>query len=135
MTGDDGWPPEDDWSGARRPDAAVDRPVEVAVPARRGLLTPFRVTMAIALFGSLAILAYGLVIRDDNQLRILTAGGFVIGLVLGLLALSGAYAAYRRAAAGQQGRAFAYALLGGVAAVLAAVAFAAASILALVQHD
>ena len=49
--------------------------------------------------------------------------------------MAGAYAAYRRASAGQQGRAFAYALLGGVAAVLAAVAFAAASILALVQRD
>ncbi len=91
--------------------------------------------MAVALLGSLAILVYGLITRNDNQLRILTAGGFVIGLVLGLLALSGAYAAFRRAAAGQEGRAFAYAFLGGLAAVLAAVAFAAASILALVQHD
>ena len=119
-------------------DAERDASTAAAGPTgpRRSRLTPFRVTMAIALIGSLILLAYGLITRDDNQLRILTAGGYVVGIVLAILALSGAYAAYRRAAEGQEGRAFGYALLGGLAAVLAGgCAFAAASILALVQHD
>jgi hypothetical protein len=138
MTGDDGWPPDDEWSAAGIRVGTDDDDADPAAGAsgpRRGRLTPFRVTMAIALLGSIALLAYGLVTRDDNQLRILTAGGFVVGIVLALLALAGAYAAYRRAASGHEGRAFGYALLGGLAAVLAALAFAGASILALVQHD
>lgn len=145
MTADEGWPPDDGWSDAR-PERAADSgsrsaPGGTATAAagptgpRRSRLTPFRVTMAIALVGSVILLAYGLITRDDNQLRILTAGGYVVGIVLAILALSGAYAAYRRASGGQEARAFGYALLGGLAAVLAALAFAAASILALVQHD
>ena len=140
-SGDD-WPPDDPGSDAYPDGPGFDpHPDDPAAPdpaprAPRGpLLTPLRVTLALALLGSLAMIGYGLFARDDTQLRVLTAGGFVAGIVLALLAVAGAYAAYRRAAARQEGRAFAYALLGGLAAVLAALAFASASILAMVQRD
>ncbi len=95
-------------------------------------MTPLRVTLGIALVGSLVIVAYGLLARDSTQLPMLTAGEAISGVVFGLLALAGAYAAYQNASAGRNGRAVVYAVLGGIAAVAAAGSIAAAVILGLV---
>ena len=107
-------------------------PEEPAVQRRRGRrLTPVRVTLAIALAVSAAVVGYGLLVRDATQMPVLTAGTFIIGIVFSLLALAGAWAAYRRAQEGSGGRALVYAVLGGVAALLAAGSFAGAIILTL----
>jgi len=98
---------------------------------RRRLLTPVRVTLGIALLVSAGVVGYGLLVRDATQMPVLTAGTFIIGIVFALLALAGAWAAYRRAQEGSGGRALIYAVLGGVAALLAAGSFAGAIILTL----
>lgn len=97
-------------------------------------VTALRGTLGIALLGSLLIVAYGVSARDASQIPVLTAGMAISGVVFGLLALAGAYAAYRQAADGGSGRALVYAVLGGAAALLAAGFMAAAIILALVTR-
>ncbi len=76
-------------------------------------------------------MAYGLLARDATQIPMLTAGEFISGIVFVLLALAGAWAAFDRARDGESGRAFIYALLGGICVLVAAGSFAAAIILSL----
>ncbi len=110
----------------------LPEPPEQPARRRRGrLLTPVRVTLGIALLVSAGVVGYGLLVRDATQMPVLTAGTFIIGIVFALLALAGAWAAYRRAQEGSGGRALIYAVLGGVAALLAAGSFAGAIILTL----
>ncbi len=114
------------------PPEADFEPAEAPVQHRRGrLLTPVRVTLTIALLASIGVVTYGLVARDATQIPVLTAGTYIIGIVFALLALAGAWAAYRRGQAGQSGRALIYAVLGGAAALLAAGSLASAIILTL----
>ena len=118
------------------PDAEFEpaeyQPDEAPVRRRRGrLLTPVRVCLTIALIASIGVVAYGLLARDATQIPVLTAGTYIIGVVFALLALAGAWAAYRRGQAGQSGRALIYAVLGGAAALLAAGSLASAIILTL----
>src|SRR3954451_23652046 len=106
--------------------------------ARRGLhigplrITPTRVTVAVALVGSVAFLLYAISVHDPAQIPLLVAGSLVLGLVFAGLALAGAISTYRAARYGAGGRAFAMALLGGIASLIAFGCFAAAVILALV---
>ena len=107
-------------------------PSAPAVRRRRGrLLTPVRVTLAIALAVSVGVVGYGLLVRDATQMPVLTAGTYIVGIVFALLALAGAWAAFSRAREGSGGRALMYAVMGGVAALLAAGAIAGAIILTL----
>ncbi len=94
-------------------------------------LTPLRAFLGIALIASSAVVAYGLLARDATQIPMLTAGEFISGIVFVLLALAGAWAAFDRARDGESGRAFIYALLGGLCVLVAAGSFAAAIILSL----
>jgi type VI protein secretion system component VasF len=98
-------------------------------PRRRRTITPLRVTLGIALLVSLGVVGYGLVARDATQLPVLIAGEFISGIVFALLALAGAWASYSRSREGSAGRAFVYAVLGGIAALLAAASLALALIL------
>jgi len=98
-------------------------------------ITPIRATLGIALCGALIVQIYGLTVRDSTQMPVLTAAEVINGAVFVALALGGAYAAYRQAVGGRAGQALLYALLGGVAALVAAGSFAAAVILALVSHQ
>ncbi len=97
-------------------------------------LTPMRVTLGIALFGSTLFVLYALTVRDAAQIPMLAAGSAVLGIVFGALALAGGIATYRAGRDGESGRAFGLALLGGLAAVVAAGCFAAAAILALLYR-
>ncbi|MDP9482844.1 MAG: hypothetical protein M3P84_06435 [Chloroflexota bacterium] len=119
----------DDDPGYSDPDESPDWPEPR--PRRRRTITPLRVTLGIALLVSLAVVAYGLLARDATQLPMLTAGEFISGIVFALLAVAGAWAAYSRSREGSTGRALVYAVLGGVAALLAAGSLAFAVILAL----
>ncbi|HEY6058856.1 MAG TPA: hypothetical protein VIV06_12555 [Candidatus Limnocylindrales bacterium] len=94
-------------------------------------VTPTRVTLAVALFGSLVFVLYSLTVRDASQIPMLAAGSGVLGLVFGALAVAGAVSTYRAGMIGEGGRAFAMALLGGLASLIAAGCFAAAAILSL----
>ena len=106
-------------------------------PARSRLgriaLTPLRVTLGCATLGSMLIVLYGLTVRDASQLPLLTAAGAISGVVFAVLAGVGAWTAYHESAIGRPSRAFGYAFLGGIAALLAAAAFAGAVILGLLH--
>jgi MFS family permease len=93
-------------------------------------LTPTRVTLAVALLGSVAFLFYASTVRDTSQIALLAAGAFVLGIVFAALAVAGAIGTYRAASWGANGRAFGLALLGGIAAVIAFGCLAGALILA-----
>jgi hypothetical protein len=95
-------------------------------------LTPTRVTLGIALAGSLVFVLYAITVRDSSQIPMLAAGALVLGLVFAALAIAGAIATYRAAADGRGALAFADAVLGGIAAVIAFGCLAMAVILALV---
>jgi hypothetical protein len=122
----------DDYPDPADPDPTEPPDGPARRPRRRRPITPLRVTLGIALLVSLAVVGYGLVARDATQLPVLTAGEFITGIVFALLALAGAWAAYSQSRAGSSGRAFGYAVLGGVAALLAAGSLAAAIIQALI---
>ena len=91
-------------------------------------------TLAIALLGSLAFIAYAVTVRDASQIPLLAAGALVLGLVFAALAVAALVATYRHASGGRGGAAFANAILGGLAAVTAFGCLAVTVILALVWH-
>jgi hypothetical protein len=93
-------------------------------------LTPTRVTLAVALMGSIGFVVFATTVRDTSQIALLAAGAFVLGIVFSALAAAGAVGTYRAASEGSSGRAFAMALLGGIAGVIAFGCFAGALILA-----
>jgi hypothetical protein len=126
---DQGYLDEDDDQGY--PESAEPPDWPARPPRRQRRITPLRVTLAIALLVSLAVVAYGLLARDATQLPMLTAGEFISGIVFALLALAGAWAAYSRSREGSTGRALVYAVMGGIAALLAAGSLAFAIILTL----
>jgi hypothetical protein len=96
------------------------------------VVTPLRIVVVVALVGSLAYLAYALTVRDASQIPMLASGAAVLGVVFVGLAFAGALATYRAGADGRSGTAFRNAILGGVAAMIAAGCFAGAVVLALV---
>jgi predicted histidine transporter YuiF (NhaC family) len=126
--------PTDDgrYVGLRRREPAPERIGPHMGPFR---ITPIRATLGIALCGALIVQIYGLTVRDSTQMPVLTAAEVINGAVFVALAIAGAYAAYRQGTGGRARQALLYALLGGVAALVAAGSFAAAVILALVSHQ
>jgi hypothetical protein len=97
-------------------------------------ITPIRASLAIALVGSLALVLYAFLKRDNSQIPLLATAAAILGIVLIVLAFSGAAGTYRAARDGQAGRAVALAVAGGLAAMAAAGALAFATILGLLYH-
>jgi hypothetical protein len=91
------------------------------------------VLIVVALVGSLAFLAYTITVRDTTQIPLLAAGAVVLGIVFVAIAVVGGRATWRSSVRGSDARAFAHALVGGVAALVAAGCFAAAIILFLIR--
>jgi len=120
---------EDRWQVSPRNPDGTRRP---AGRGRRPRLTPTRVTLAVALIGSLAFLLYAVTVRDASQIPLLSSGAAVLGLVFAALAVAGVISTYRAARDGQSARAFGLALLGGIAALIAFGCFSWAVILAMV---
>ena len=111
-----------------RPDGGRGRRTATA---RSLQVTPLRVTLAVALVGSLAFMAYAVTVRDELQVPLLASGSAVLGLVFAAFAITGAMATIN-AAREERGRAaMAHALGGGIAAMIACGAFAAATIFGL----
>jgi hypothetical protein len=98
-------------------------------------LTPTRLTLGVALLGSILYVVYAVTVRDASQIPMLASGAAVLGLVFGALAISGGVATYRAGTEGEGRQAFVLAILGGFAAVIAAGCLAAALILALVWRQ
>lgn len=94
-------------------------------------VTPIRVVLGIALFGTLAYLLFAITVRDTSQIPMLASGAAVLGIVFAALAVGGAIDAYRAGRENNGRRAILLALAGGLAAMIAAGAFAAAMVLAL----
>ena len=97
-------------------------------------INPTGVLIAIALIGSLAFLAFTITVRDASQIPLLASGAVVLGLVFVAIAVVGARATWRSSVRGRDARAFAHALVGGIAALVAAGCFAGAIILFLIRQ-
>jgi hypothetical protein len=118
----------------RRPEPPRRRPANVPqAPTRQIGPIPVTVTgvlIVVALVGSLVYLLYAITVRDASQIPLLASGAIVLGIVFAAVAFVGARAAWRSSLGGRDGRAFAHALVGGIASLVAAACFAGAFILA-----
>lgn len=112
--------------------AARPRPTETAhlgpIP-----ITATGVLIVIALIGSLAYLFYAVTVRDASQIPLLASGAVVLGLVFTAIAFVGGRAAWRSSVGRRDARAFGHALVGGIAALIAAGCFAGALILFMIR--
>lgn len=112
--------------------AARPRPPETAhlgpIP-----ITVTGVLIVIALIGSLVYLFYAVTVRDASQIPLLASGAVVLGLVFTAIAFVGGRAAWRSSVDRRDARAFGHALVGGVAALVAAGCFAGAVILFMIR--
>lgn len=104
-------------------------------PARVGPVpvTATSVLIGIALVASLAYLAFAVSVRDTGQIPMLASGAVVLGIVFAAIAFVGARAAWRSSVDGRDVRAFGHALLGGIAALVAAGCIAGAIVLFMVR--
>lgn len=130
---DDGYGGYETYRGwaSRDPDVGPATGVEPQPPRSRQVVTPTRVTLGVALLGSLAYLAYAITVRDTRQIPLLASGAAVLGIVFVLLAVAGGIATYHAASDGHLLRAVGTAIGGGVAGMIAAGAFAFAIVLVL----
>lgn len=94
-------------------------------------LTPTRVTLGVALFGSALYLLFAITVRDASQIPMLASGAGILGIVFGALAVAGGVSTYRAGAEGRTARALGMALAGGLAGMIAAGCIAVAIVLAL----
>jgi hypothetical protein len=92
-------------------------------------ISPGVVFLAIALVGSVAYLAYVVTVRDASQIPLLASGAVVLGISFLALALYSLQAAWRAGMEDRGRRALLLGLLGGIAAMATAGAFAGAFIL------
>jgi hypothetical protein len=97
-------------------------------------VTATRITIAVALVGSVAFLAYAVTVRDTSQIPMLASGLAILGIIFAALAISGLVSTWHAGVDGRGGRALMNAIFGGVAAIVAAGCFAFAVILALVSQ-
>jgi hypothetical protein len=118
----------------RRPEPARRRPANTPQTATRRIgpipVTVTGILIVVALVGSLVYLLYAVTVRDASQIPLLASGAVVLGIVFAAVAFVGARAAWRSSLGGRDGRAFAHALVGGIASLVAAACFAGAFILA-----
>jgi hypothetical protein len=97
-------------------------------------ISPGAVILAIALVGSVVYTVFVLTVRDASQIPLLVSGLVLLAIVFIALAVYCARAIWRASIAGRDGRAFALALSGGVAAMIGAGCVAGAIILILLRQ-
>ncbi len=103
--------------------------------ARGSIVTPFRVVLLIALMGSAAVAAYSLLVaRGSQSIAITVAALAVLGVTTALLSLTLAAGAVRAGRNGNGGRAILGGLFGGLFALGASGALAAAVIFGLLSQ-
>jgi hypothetical protein len=96
-------------------------------------ITATGVLILVALIGSLAYILYAITVRDASQIPLLVSGAVVLGLVFAAIAFVGARATWRSSIEGHDARAFGHAIVGGIAALVAAGCIAGAVILIMVR--
>jgi len=97
-------------------------------------ITATGILIAIALIGSLLYFGYAFTVRDASQIPLLASGAFVLGLVFAAIAVVGARATWRSSVRGRDARAFAHAIVGGLAALASAACFAGTVVLVLLNQ-
>lgn len=96
-------------------------------------ITPVRAVLGVAFFGSLAYIGWAILqVEDSAQIPMVTSGTVVLGIVFAALSVGGAIRMWRAWQDGEQGRTIVFAVLGGVAGMIALGCFAGALVLALV---
>ena len=115
--------------GARRRDPAPTGRRLGPIP-----LTATTIVLGVAIVLSLAYLAFAVTVRDASQIPLLASGAVVLGLVFAAVAFTSLRALWRSSVDGRDGRALGHALVGGVAAIVAAGCLAAAYILGILAR-
>jgi hypothetical protein len=111
-----------------------DEPPREEVPAQRvgtgrGMPSPGLIFLAIAVIGSIAYMAFVISVRDSSQIPLMASGAVVLAIVFGALAAYSLRSTLRAGVEpGQGGRAMGIAIVGGLAAMVAA-GFAAGAII------
>lgn len=95
-------------------------------------ITPTRVLLTVALVGGVGFLLYALIVRDALQIPLLASGFAIVGLVFTTLAVVSAANIVHSGRDGRDGTAFLNAIVGGIAAIVALMSFAASVIMALI---
>ncbi len=95
-------------------------------------ITPLRVTLAVALAGGLAFLAWSILVRDANQVPMMATGLAVCGIVLAAVAVMSVGRVVSAGREGRDGRAVLTALVGGLIAMAAMLMLAGAVIMSLI---
>ena len=95
-------------------------------------ITPTRVLLTVALVGGVGFMLYALIVRDALQIPLLASGCAILGLVFTALAVVSAANIVRSGRDGRDGTAFLNAIVGGIAAIVALMSFAASVIMALI---
>lgn len=114
----------------RRPDGSRGRTGPHLGPLQ---ITPVRTVLATAFLGSLAYIAYAILqVEDSAQIPMVTSGTAILGIVCAALSVGGAIRMWRAWQDGLTGRTILFAMLGGIAGMIAIGCFAAALVLALV---
>ena len=141
---DDGpdWPPgAPDWppgqgqgqppgqgQGQPRQSFAPSQPGDAVSPRRGRRISIPGIVLTLALLASVGFIAYVVLRVEDNQIPLM-AGGFVaLGATLALIALWCLYGIWRAASRARGGRAFALAIVGGLAGLGAIGSFAVAAV-------
>jgi hypothetical protein len=107
-------------------------------PRRRGphvgplRITPARVFLFVALLGGLGFLAYSIFFRDALQVPLMATGFAICGIVFAVAAVMSLRGVISAGREGRDGRAFFTSLVGGLLALAAMGAFAAAVIMGLI---
>lgn len=114
----------------RRPDGSRGRTGPHVGPLR---ITPTRTILAVAFVGTLAYIAYAVLqVEDSAQIPMVTSGVAVLGIIFTALSVGGAIRMWGAWQDGLQGQTVLFAVLGGIAGMIALGCFAAALVLALV---
>jgi hypothetical protein len=95
-------------------------------------LTPLRVTLAVALAGGLAFLAWSIFVRDANQVPMMATGLAVCGIVFATVAIMSVGRIVSAGREGRDGTAVLTALVGGLIAATAMMLLAGAAIMSLI---
>ena len=96
-------------------------------------ITPIRVVLALAFVGSLFYIAWAILkVEDDAQIPMVTTGTAVLGIVFAAVSVGGAIRMWRAWQDGFQGQTILFAIVGGIAGMIAIGCFAGALILGLV---
>lgn len=95
-------------------------------------VTPISVVVALAMFGSLAFIAYVVLAIDENQIPLLASGFAVLGASLVAVAIGSLVGMWRAASRARASRALGLALAGGIAGLGAIGCFTVTALAALV---